>query len=276
MGCIALLVVIALIVVVVVIVQKNNEEDARLAARSEAERMAAEAERQRYEAQQAQLRSQLFAANEESIRAFESMPVQIEKAEKYLDEAEDDFAEGAFAPFWTSVEKAALALATFNENVSTIERNSKTFIGLTKQYRSRAPKFAVSISSTPSLRVASKTATRMSEIVRKAQRSFEFSVIYEQRKTNQILVSGFRSLAQALEEMTWRITSAVDNLTSSVDVMSKTVGQALDKIAANVSGYRDDLAKESEGRSAREQKALEMLDNIQRRRYPSIVHGGLK
>jgi Mg2+ and Co2+ transporter CorA len=123
----------------------------------------------------------------------------------------------------------------------------------------------------------------MNGIVRKAQRNFEFSLIYEQRKTNQILVAGFRNLAQALEEMTWRITSSVDDLTSSVDRMHTSLNESLvriheqtERIASTAEGHRADAATQAIATGARERKALEMLDNIQRKRYPSFMNGGLR
>ena len=57
--------------------------------------------------------------------------------------------------------------------------------------------------------VATATAERMQAIVRKAQRNFQFATIYEQRKTNQILVAGFTTLAQALNQMTGQITASI-------------------------------------------------------------------
>ncbi len=283
-------VVFALIALVTVIAKKNNEKAAVRLAQEEAERLRAEAERRMAEAernrdaeQQSQYKNQILVINEDSIRAFEAMPVELEHAEKYLDQAAIDFAEGAFSPFWASVEKATLCLARFDESAGKIGKNSSTYVDLAKKYRSRAPAFSVSSDSTQRLKIAFETAKRMSEIVRKAQRSFEFSLIYEQIKTNKILVAGFNNLAHALEEMMWRITSSIDDLSSSVDRMSSTLNQSLqrisdqtERVAVGTAGYREDLAKESAGRGAREEKALEMLDNLQRKRYPSIIHGGLR
>jgi hypothetical protein len=269
-------------------VQLSSSLNAIAAQKKEAAELAArmardEADRQRYLAQQNKIGDQILSANEESITAFERVPLQLQSAENFLDQAESDYVEGAFAPFWDSVEKAALALAGFDEGVRKIEGNSKNYIDLVTQYRGKTPVFAVSPSSVPSLALASETSKRMNGIVRKAQRNFEFSVIYEQRKTNQILVAGFRNLAQALEEMTWRITSSLDDLRNSVDGMHSSLNASLsriheqtERIAAATEGYRADFARESVGRGAREQKVLEMLDNIQRKRYPSFLHGGLR
>jgi molecular chaperone GrpE (heat shock protein) len=123
----------------------------------------------------------------------------------------------------------------------------------------------------------------MTQVVGVAQRDFEFSVIYEQRKTNQILVAGFKSLAQALDQMTWRITSSIDELSATVERVGSKLNDSLQQIraetrnvAAQMAGHREDIKREAVRRVEREEKALEMLDNIQRKRYPSFLHGGLR
>ena len=286
MGCLITLVVVVAIPLAIYLWIQNAEEEKKSAAQRAAQEAREESERQQYLAQQRQFRGQIFSINEESLGAFEQMPAQLRSAEEYLDQAERDFAEGAFAPFWDSVEKAAFALGGFEERVRKIERNSSQYIDLVKKaqkYEIKAPVFSVSSSSAPKLKIASETSKRMSGIVRSAQRNFQFSVIYEQRKTNQILVAGFRNLAQALEEMTWRITQSIDDLSTSVRSMNATLNDSLraiqqqsQRIANATEGLRGDSSSAAASSSAREQNALEMLDNIQRHRYPSFLHGGLR
>ncbi len=282
-GCLAFLVIVAVVIVVIVLVVQEKATRQKEAALLDARMAQDEAERRQYITEQKEIGEQILSANEESISAFEKLPLHLRSAEELLDQAEEDFGEGAFAPFWDSVEKAAFALGGFEEGVRSIERNSKKYADLIKQYRGKAPVFRISPDSAPKLRLASETSTRMNGIVRKAQRNFEFALIYEQRKTNQILIAGFRNLAQALEEMTWRITSSIDDLRSSVDRMHKGLNDSLtnirdqtERIAAATEGHRADSARQAVGREEREQKALEMLDNIQRKRYPSFSHGGLR
>jgi methyl-accepting chemotaxis protein len=282
-GCFRfLLVVLVVIGAIYLFVQYNNSLQTEAAEK--ASRIARdEAERRQFVAQQEQLRGQIVGSNEESASVLEQMPVLLASAEEYLDRAENDFGDGAFAPFWDSVEKAAGALGGFEEGVRKIEQNSRRYVDLVKQYRGEAPSFAVSRNAAPRLGIASETSKRMSEIVRKAQRNFEFSLIYEQRKTNQLLVAGFKNLAQALEGMSWRITTSIDELRSSVDNMHTSLNESLSsiheqtsRIAAAAEGHRADSTADAVSRNARERKALEMLDNIQRRRYPSLIHGGLR
>jgi hypothetical protein len=278
-GCLGFLFIIGVIVLAIWAISKSIQEAEADRKAEEAEIARQHSERARDAAEQADLKRQMLALNEESLRALESLPLKLESAERHLDRAETDFAEEAFAPFWDSIEKAANELAGFDQGVHVVRNSSSTYIDLSKRFRGARPVFAISPASSPKLKIASATAQRMSGIVRTAQRNFQFAMIYEQRKTNQILVSGFKNLAQALEEMTWRITSSIDDVTASVNRMSSTLDKSLQeihehtgRIAADTAAHRGEAA----ARTEREKKALEMLDNIQRKRYPSITLGGLK
>lgn len=278
-GCFGFLLMIALVAGGIWFIAWSVEEQKREEAQESAHLAREAAERQRDRAEQERYLSEMTALNQQAMQALETTPRAIEAAERHLDQAETDFAEGAFAPFWDSVERAAEDLGAFQENVQLITSNSTRYVEIRKKYRGNAELFCVSQKSAPALKIAALTSNRMSNIVRRAQRNFEFSVIYEQRKTNQLLVRGFRSLAQALEEMTWRITSSIDELTFSVDSMSSSLNQSLGEIrthAAKLATAADMYMKDTPARAAREEKVLEMLDNIQRRRHPSILNDGLR
>jgi flagellin-like hook-associated protein FlgL len=112
------------------------------------------------------------------------------------------------------------------------------------------------------------TAERMQAIVRKAQRNFQFAMIYEQRKTNQILVAGFTSLAQALDQMSQSITTAIDSLAKSVDSMSSSLGKSMRRIESRLDNISETTSDYLDDQAGREEKTIEMLDNIQRGRKP--------
>lgn len=194
-------------------------------------------------AQQRRVRDRLLNLHEESLSLLASMPEWVEAAEKHLDWAEADFAEGAFAPFWTSIEGAALSLATFYQSVQKLEGHSREYVDLRPQCRAQVPAFPLSSGSTTKMKLATGTSNRMYAIVRRAQRDFQFSVIYEHRQTNQILVAGFRNLAQAVDEMASRIAESIDSLTTSVDRMHASLDESLrrltgqpERLAASGSG----------------------------------------
>lgn len=241
-------------------------------------RQAAKAEEEtRLRWEQGGYRDQMITLGEQSMIVFESMPTHLRTAEQYLDQAEIDFADGAFAPFWDSIENAAKTLGRFHEGVCCIKNNSSRYTELIKKYENTPPIFPLAPQSVSKLGVGTATAERMKAIVRTAQRNFQFAVIYEQRKTNQILVAGFTNLAQALDRMTWQITDSISELASSVDGMTSTLNDSMHAIHLRVddiaqsSAQRDrEASKEASERAAREKKVLDMLDNIQRGRKPLL------
>jgi hypothetical protein len=238
-----------------------------------------EAEDRRKEVQ-AEYRKQLIVLGDESLSLFESAPKHLSAAEEQLDQAEIDFGDRAFAPFWDSIENAAKSLAHFDAGVHHIRDHSSRYTELVRKYDDSPPQFPLARESVAKLGIGAATATRMQAIVRQAQRDFQFATIYEQRKTNQLLVSGFTNLANALSDMTWRITDSIADLTSSVDVMASTLNESLRAIHSRVgdlaertSQHHEELMAGLNDRAsqaaARERKALEMLNNIQRGRRPA-------
>jgi uncharacterized protein YfcZ (UPF0381/DUF406 family) len=98
---------------------------------------------------------------------------------------------------------------------------------------------------------ASKTTvTRMETLVQAAHRNFHFATIYEQRRTNQILIAGFTNLAEALNQMACKITASINDLAISIGAMTSMLNESLDTIHTDLG------------------EALEMLDNIQRGKRP--------
>lgn len=262
---------------VIYLIVKANEEGKRRQAAEAAREAEEKARLQRYREEQQGYRKQMIVFGEQSLGLFESMPKHLSAAEEDLDQAEVDFADGAFAPFWDSIEKAAKTLGRFDEGVRHINDNSSRYTELIKKYEDTPPEFPLARQSVAKLGVGTATAERMKAIVRNAQRNFQFATIYEQRKTNQILVAGFTNLAQALDRMTWQITASIDDLASSVDVMTSTLSESMravhsrmGDIAETTSQHHEELRKEASEGAARERKALEMLDNIQRGRRPFL------
>ena len=104
---------------------------------------------QRHIGKQQLYREQMIVLGEQSIRLFESMPENLSSAEKYLDQAEVDFADGAFAPFWDSIENAAKTLGRFDEGVRHIKDNSSRYTELIRKYEDIPPQFPLARQSMP-------------------------------------------------------------------------------------------------------------------------------
>lgn len=231
--------------------------------------------RERHRAKQEEHLKGMVDAGEEALHLFESLPQLLGVAEQHLDEASDNFTDRAFAPFWDSIEKAATLLGRFDEAVSGIRNHANRYTALVPQYEGKPPSFPLASGSIAKLPACTQTATRMKSIVRAAQRDFQFATIYEQRKTNQILVAGFEDLADALANMTDQISTSISSLVDSVDEMMSTVDGSLRAIHGELgelseatNRHHDWVESQSSQRDERERKTLAMLDNIQRGRKP--------
>lgn len=207
-----------------------------------------EKEKRRQEEQQG-YHKQMIVLGEQSIGLFESIPKHLESAEEYLDQAEFDFSDGAFAPFWDSIEKAVKTLGHFDEGVQQIKGNSTRYTNLISKYEDTPPHFPLARKSVEKLRVGTATAERMKAIVRTAQRNFQFATIYEQRKTNQILVAGFNNLAHALDRMTWQITTSINDLAGSVDAMASTLNESMHAIHSRMGDIMKVASKGRRGKA---------------------------
>jgi hypothetical protein len=153
-GCVSFLILIAIVGISIWYISAQVAAARREAAEQEARIAAQEVERQHYLEAQAAIADEVATNNEDSLAALEKLPEQVERAEKWLDHAQTRFVQRAFAPFWDSVENAALALGSFDEGVRKIQRYSQQYINLSKQYRGDLPRFAISSTSGPKLNSA--------------------------------------------------------------------------------------------------------------------------
>ena len=275
---------IAVISFIINLISSINKEKRERLEKIEQERQFDEAQVRDEQKKQEGYYKEMIVLGDESITLFERLPNCLESAEKYLDQAEVKFSDSAFVPFWDSIEEAVKMLGYFNEGVQHIGKNSSHYTELIGKYEDTPPQFPLARQSVEKLDVGTATAERMKAIVGTAQRNFQFAMIYEQHKTNQILVAGFTNLANALDQMTWKITNSIDDLAGSVDVMTSTLNESLhaihsrvgdiadiaEKTSQKTSQHHDELMEEISKGSARERKVLKMLDNIQRGRRPSL------
>ncbi len=258
------------ILVICIIVYSIIKTDNQRVERLEKEEQERQNEEARFKYGQENYYKEMVNLGGTSIYLFESLPKELEKAEKYLDQAEVDFSDGAFAPFWDSIEKATKSLSYFVKGTQSIKEISYQYTMLIGEYDGISPQFPILKQSIEKLGAGIPTAKRMDSIVRYAQRNFQFATIYEQRKTNQILIAGFTNLADALREMTWTISDSITDLAASVGETNLILNESTSKIQSQIDHIVDDFTKEASEREKRERKALEMLDNIQRDRRPLL------
>ena len=227
----------------------ENKSKARANAAAERANAAAEIERQK---------NRLSSLLDSTQRTFLSIPELVASADLHLERAEHEFGDGAFAPFWDEVEHATNKLAAFHEAIRSVSNNANDYEQSASKLTINIPKFTLPEGELPDAR---PVAERLTQIVRSAQRNFQFSTIYEQRKTNQLLYAGFGTLGMA-------ISSIGDSISLSLDELSRSVHSSLDEIliqASTDSNARREFEKKV---LATESEQAKMLDNIQRKRKP--------
>src|SRR3990172_10774173 len=142
--------------------QKAEAERLRLLREEEA-RVAA------HKAAQQNFKTELVKVTDTSLQTFEALPGNLLQAESLLDQAEQDFKEGAFAPFWDSIEQATIRLGSFNGGIASINHHLKRHGELSKLYEEKSPRFPIVIDSVKGMVAGNTTADRMKTIVRQAQ-----------------------------------------------------------------------------------------------------------
>jgi hypothetical protein len=252
----------------------------------EAKRQQAEADRQQAEENAARARRQ---AEEDAIRArharlvnllstsredFLNLPTLVAAAEVHLDRAGDEFKDGAFAPFWDEVEHATNKLAAYHSQVQSLEQNALEYRKGVTNLPMRMPPFALPLGQ---LTDARPTAARLAATVRTAQKNFQFATIYEQRKTNQILVAGFGTLASAIYRMGGMISTSLSDLSGTLQVsLDRLLETATDDAMARrefekeLLDKQDDQAKMLKESLKKQDQQTRKLDDIHRRRKPLL------
>jgi hypothetical protein len=255
---------------------------------------AREAARRRYLEDQQARKGQLVQLCDGAVNAFTAIPSELEYAEACLNRAEADFKEGVFAPFWDSIENAMRHLNNCDNQVRLIHSSSQKYGEFRTQYDAEFTPFPISKDAVEKLSTATTTSERLRAIVRVAQRNFQFATIFEQRRTNQILLSGFRTLGEAIDGMGDRISSSIHDLGGQIDcmrfeirdgfasldeqvgTMHSELAEGLNSVGTKISeqmaqstrGLDSSLQSHFKNQMEREERAIEMLDNIQRRRTP--------
>lgn len=206
----------ATVLITYLVHKKASEKRAARKLENDRKRQADEQRRREQEARKASqlaIQGRLKTIVSNSRHMASELSSLVNSAERSLSRAEFEFIDGAFAPFWDAVEQCANHLATFDSHIRILESNARNYKDVAQQFESEPPFFELGISVFPD---ATRTVERMQAVVRRAQKHFQFATIYEQRKTNQLLVTGFRNLGDALAGLQDRLESSIEQFASSL------------------------------------------------------------
>jgi len=250
---------------------KAKEEELGKSQKEEKERL------QRIEEEQKNYLMQLQNICQSTIANYEVLPDLLYTAVKYIDGAQTNFRDNAYVPFWESLEQASIKLGSFTDKIRQIQFNSTRYSELTQNFNSIPPTFPLAKASVQKLDTGKAVSDRMDSLVHAAHRNHDFASIYLQMKTNKILIAGFTSLGQALENMTTEITSSVDTLTDSIEATSSDIRSAVDRVSSQMeqmnSVNRERYAeqrKEAAEAAERVRTTNERLDDLRRGFKPAL------
>ena len=162
------------------------------------------------------------------------MKEKVESAAQYVNDAEQEYRDRAFAPFWDSVECATKIIYQYNVHANDLSDSIKNYNGLIDHLPEKIghdhiehnfPTFPYSMDQVP---VPVKVYDNLKRIVYDAQKDFEFAVIWEHRHTRQVLIGGFETLGQAIGNLQGRINSSVHSLKESLSPKLIGMGRGAD------------------------------------------------
>jgi len=154
-----------------------------------------------------------------------NLPAYLSDASRYLRIAEQEFNESAFSPFWDQIEKATRSLSEFYDDIKQLCQNGKEY---TSKLYGKIHNFPVFIYDLEAEKInPAPVVSELNRIVRKGQTNFQFATIFEQKRTQKILIMGFRNLGDAINNLSYSMESAMSELTSSLSDDMQRVSRSI-------------------------------------------------
>jgi len=211
-------------------------------------------ELRRVEGEAASMTSSLLRTYQTSQGLLTELPQHLSRASSLLQEAQREFNDSAFSPFWDAVENAARQLAAFDDKTKQLTQHATAYYRSLEGRKHTFPSFPLKKRAMPD---ATSVLNELRRVVRMGQTNFQFANIWEHRRTREVLIAGFRTLGEAVNNLGATIEYSISDLQHSVSSdVAKLVEQEIKT--------RETL----DGRMADQNR---MLDNIQSHRKPSVT-----
>jgi hypothetical protein len=208
----------------------------------------------RVEGEAASLTSSLETTYQSSQTLVADLPKHLSKASALLKQAETEYKDNAFAPFWDAIENAARQLGAFNDKAKQLTKNAEGYYRMLDGRKHTFPSFPIKSRTIPD---ATSALNDLRRIVRMGQTNFQFANIWEHRRTREVLIAGFRALGDAVNNLGATIEYSISDLQQSIS-------SGVAKLVEEEIRTRETLDK----RMVEQNRAL---DNIQSRRKPSVT-----
>ena len=141
------------------------------------------------------------------------LPQLLDRSSGWLDEASTEYKANAYAPFWDAMEKSANCLFDFRKIIHELSEKKRYYYETLQDRNHDFPEFPVKPELLPN---PAPVIERFYELLRMGQTNFEFAVIWEHRKTREVLIAGFKTLGDAIEYLGSIVKFSVAHLELSI------------------------------------------------------------
>lgn len=159
------------------------------------------------------LAQRLTGIYESSLKLASELPQHLKQAVHALGEAAVEYNDNAFSPFWDAIENAAKQLASFNDKANQLAQNANEYYRMLKGRKHTFPAFPIEIRTIPD---ASSVLNEFRRVVRMGQTNHDFADIWELRRIQAVLIAGFRTLGEAVNNLGHTIESSISYLQQSI------------------------------------------------------------
>lgn len=218
-------------------------------------------------------RNQLDSMVTDLSALHETLNPLLDQAALNISRAESELNDDSVGAFWDEIEAATRRFAQYNNSISVI-------LKLTEDHARRSAalpsNFRPKVLEQQTLPDGEHLLSQMAKIVKRARRNPQWESIFQQRRTNDILVRGFESLGEAMESLQDTISSGFSDLAhvlhSSVDRItsehSDRVITELNQLAVTHSEDSRERRRFEQNVKANADKAVQVLEKIEnKRRY---------
>jgi hypothetical protein len=169
------------------------------------------------------LTSRLISTYESSTESVAELREHLNQASRLLENAENEYRANAFAPFWDAVENAAQHLSAFNGKTNKLSQNASDYYSKLNGRKHTFPTFPVQIGTIPD---ASAVVKEFRRVVRMGQTNHDFADIWELRRIQTGLITGFRTLGEAVNNLGATLENSIYNLQETV---SSDLGKVIEE-----------------------------------------------
>lgn len=217
-------------------------------------------------------RAQLDSTLTDITALCETLEPLLDEASLHVTRAESEHADDSVGAFWDEIEAATRRFAQYNNSISVIHQLAEDH---TRRRAALPSEFQPNALEPRALPDGDHLLSRMAKIVKQARRNPQWETIFQQRRTNDILVRGFESLGDAMESLQDTISAGFNDLAdvlhSSVERISADhsdrVITELNQLAATHSEDSRERRRFEQNVKANADKAVQVLEKIENRRH---------